>query len=91
MYLEDFRIRYPQFRTAGDELVQACLDDAEMRVSEDTFGTRFDQAHGLKAAHLLAISPYGRSQRLASNDGESIYQEQLDKLTLEVAPRIIVL
>lgn len=62
MTLAAFRIRYPEFSSASDALVQACLDEAEER----SLGGQ-TTAHGLLAAHLLAVSPVGRSIRTISN------------------------
>ena len=91
MDLPEFRARYPEFRTAVDELVVSILSDAEHRVSADVFGEKYDLAHGLMTAHLLAISPFGRSQRLVNDGGKTLYQTEFDALRKEVVPSLIVI
>jgi hypothetical protein len=74
MHLIQFRIHYPEFRTAPDDFVQAFLDQAATMVSEIVVGTRYDQMHGLKAAHLIALSPGAVNARLVAKDGTTTYE-----------------
>lgn len=64
MTLVGFRIRFPEFTTAGDTLVQACLDVAALETSAEQLGSSYDEAQGLLAAHKLACSPFGGMARL---------------------------
>jgi len=92
MTLIAFRARYPEFRTASDELVQAILDDAALRVDPRAFGKKIDIAHGLVAAHLLLNSPYGRSQRLESGEAEDDrHMQEYALLHRECIPTIFVI
>lgn len=92
MTLAQFRVRYPEFGTADDSLVQAMLDDAAIRLNADAFGAKADIAHGLMAAHILLNKPYGRSQRLESGSTEDDrYMQELDRLKVECISAILVL
>ena len=85
----EFIERFPEFRT-GLSLVREVLADATQRVDPTIFGSRTDMAIGLLAAHLLSISPYGRSQRLEGDETEDQYLREFDAIRREVAPRMIV-
>jgi len=78
--LDQFRVKYPEFRTASSEFVQAYLDAAAEFVSADVLGTAYDQAHGLKAAHMMAKSPGGVMARLVAKDGSTTYDTQFREL-----------
>lgn len=84
MNLATFRVRYPEFRTAANELAQACLDEAAIETSSEEFGTAYDTAHGLLAAHKLARSPFGLMSRLDAASGDegkkTTYEKQLNEL-----------
>lgn len=80
MNLDDFRARFPEFRAAADELVQACLDEATLRIDSGVFGDLTDAAIGYVAADLVATSPLGKSQRLEDDEDETIYRKQYLKL-----------
>lgn len=84
-----FRARFPEFRTAADDLVQTILDEAALRVDAQAWGAKLDVAHGYLAAHLLASSPYGKSLRLEG--AEERYLSLLDELRAETVPGILVL
>ena len=86
-----FLVRYPEFRTASPALVQAVLDEATGELSVSVYGAKFDTAVGIKAAHLLAISPFGRPLRLVKEDGKTVYEERLAELSGQVAQRMIVI
>lgn len=73
MTLAQFRVHYPEFRTAPDEFVLSFLAAAETMISAAVVGTRYDQLHGLKAAHLMAISPGSINARLVAKDGTTTY------------------
>ena len=85
MNLAAFRSAVPEFQTAGDTLVQSRLDQAALRMDLGVWGTRFDEGHGLLAAHLLALSPYGQMARMVSEKGATTYGTQFDTLTRIVA------
>lgn len=81
MTLDNFRIRYPEFRTASDTFVQAYLDDAAASlVGTASLGTAYDVAHGLATAHLIAVSPAGKNARMVNDDGTTQYGKTLSEL-----------
>jgi hypothetical protein len=81
MLLTAFRIRFPEFRNAPDDLVQACLDAAAQEVDPDTWGLKYDEGHGLCAANLLALSPFGQGARTNVQTGApTTYQVHFDRM-----------
>jgi hypothetical protein len=88
----ELRARRPEFRTVNDILAQAAIDEAVATLAPDVYGPdRIDRAISLKAADILARSPFGRSQRLVLDDGSTIYSKELQQLSNEVAIRMIVI
>lgn len=82
----------PEFESAGTSLVRDAIADAALRVSLDEFGTRYDDALSLMAAHLLWDSPFGASMRRdGGQDAASPYLVELRALTRENVPRMAVL
>lgn len=80
----EFRVRFPEFGNgttgASDALIQSKLDDADSIVHPDTWGDRARQAAYYKAAHLVALSPYGADMRLSGADLQTTYGTQYDSL-----------
>jgi hypothetical protein len=74
--LAGFRARFPEFKTALDPLVQSVLDAAALETNVEELGNAFDEAHGLLAAHKLAISPFGQSARMVNKDGMTTYESE---------------
>ncbi len=89
MDLTAFRASYPEFAEAGDSLVQGHLDEASLSLDSSVYDTRYDEAHGLLAAHLLAISPFGRALRQEGTD-ETLYWQRFRQVRRERAPRMVV-
>ena len=73
MNLAQFKNQYPEFKTCQDPFLQSFLDAAATMISEAVVGTRYDTLHGLKAAHLIALSPAGVNARLVAKDGTTTY------------------
>lgn len=80
MLLADFRVIYPEFGEASDEFVQAHLDQQVGYLDVEVLGSQLDEAHGLRAAHSMALSPHGQAAKLSSSQGESTYGRQLETL-----------
>ena len=59
MTASQFKEQYPTFSELSDARVQTWLNLAKSMVNAAEFGDRATLAHGLKTAHLLAISPDG--------------------------------
>ena len=80
MLLAAFRVRFPEFEEGSDPLVQACLDEAATELNATEIGDPYDAAHGLLAAHKLAISPYGRAARMLNDEGKSTYEVEFSNV-----------
>ena len=80
-----FKTRWTDFAPTSDALVQSALDEAARRTDERVFGTRYDDAVGLLAAHNLSISPFGQQARLETDKGETTYMTALKLLRRERA------
>ncbi len=80
MDLATFRVLYPEFRTAEDPIVEGRLADAALELDADLYDTRLDEAQGYLAAHMLAVSPFGRSARMVNEDGSTTYQKRLNRV-----------
>lgn len=52
---DSFRTRFVEFAAVDDVLVQDSLDEAELEVSADAWGSQYDRGTGYLAAHLLKI------------------------------------
>ncbi len=81
---DDFIARFPEFEEAG-VTISVVLDEAVRRTDGDIFGNKTDDAVMYRAAHLLAISPFGQNARMVAKDGTTIYGNELEKLILEHA------
>lgn len=90
MTLDEFRAWHPEFRSAADSLVQCHLDEATLEVAADVFGAFTDKAIRLKAAHSIAMTPFGRSARLAADDGTTTYLTEYKTLSGAVSVRMMV-
>lgn len=65
-------------------MAQTYLDAAAVQLDAPYWGTYFDRAHGLLAAHMLATSPYGMTARLVSEKGDSTYGKAFRAMREEV-------
>jgi len=77
-----FRQRFPEFDKAPDTLVEAKLEEGKRSCRTKAWGDGAEREDGVffTAARLLALSPQGRSLRLVSEDGSTIYDETLRRL-----------
>lgn len=83
--LAQFRVRFPEFDKVNDPMVNAALTRAALDINVEIWGTKQDTGHGLRAAHLLAISPMGQMARMSSKEGDSTYGKQYRESQAEVA------
>ena len=81
MDLATFRAMCPEMRTAGDDFVQAYLDEAAGELNATEYGGMYDAAHRLLTAHKIAVSPFGRASRMVNDKGESTYEAEFIKTT----------
>jgi hypothetical protein len=90
-----FKARFEEFAEAGDALIDGCLDDARAQLGETIWGSLYDQAVSLRAAHMLALSPFGLGLQIGvrrnpersdtSDVGSTVYEEQYLRLCRKVA------
>ena len=89
MTAASLKAKWPEFDAASDALVTAKIAHATLTLESSVFGDddTYDYAVGLKACHLLAMSPDGRPMRLDPQGasgryglGVTIYGQELDEL-----------
>lgn len=90
MDLATFRAQRPEFAMTEDSVIEIALDDAANQMDPSIYRSKYDLAHGLLTAHILATSPMGFSTRL-SDGAESVYWPEFVKIRRMVAPRFMVL
>ena len=88
----EFIIDFPEFASIGQAFIEVKLADAEamldeLAFGEDTGNALYNVAIGYKAAHLLALSPYGQQLQLTSDDGQSVYSVLFDQNILPLVAR----
>lgn len=93
--LTAYKAAYPEFAATPDVELQNSLDAAARRCDPRLFAatnvlslgtvSAVDEAIGLMAAHILAVSPFGMQARLASDDGSSTYLTRWRQLARQVA------
>jgi len=89
---DEFIAQRPEFRNAG-AIIGPTITDAARRIDANVFGDNTENAISLLTAHLLCISPYGRTMKLATveDDGSTIYLKEYERLRRECVLPIIVL
>lgn len=77
-----FKAARVEFAEIADAAVTAALSDATSELDSRLFGSTFDQAVGLLAAHKLSISPFGQQARLEAKagDGTTTYLAEFNRL-----------
>lgn len=83
--VESFIESFPEFKTAKIETIKAKLADAVLQVDAAVYGTKADLGVKYTAAHLLALSPFGRQAKLVSKNGTTTYQMHRDDLIAQVS------
>jgi hypothetical protein len=83
--VSSFKVAYPEFANTPDATVQAKLDMAYRGLDSRRFGDRYDDAVGLKTAHLLSLAPFGTQARLESDDTQTTYGVQLGEMVRQCA------
>lgn len=76
-----FLVEFPEFAPAfarSAAFVQAKLDHAARFCDAGVWGTRYERAVYLRAAHLIAMSPFGENARLAKGSRDTIYSVMFD-------------
>ncbi len=85
MVLADFRVAFPEFRSASDALVGQQLAFAEAQIDPAVWKSTTAEGHGLLTAHKLALSPFGKQAKLSTASGSSTYLIAYDGLRAMVA------
>jgi hypothetical protein len=88
--LATFRLRFPEFRTASDAMIQSFADAADKDIAADVYGDKADEARLYLTAHKLAISPFGRNARLVNEDGTTTYWSDYERIKRLVRQPIVV-
>lgn len=71
-------------------MVTAALTSAAAETNATELGSAYDEAHGLLAAHKLAISPFGTNARMVDEKGTTAYsRERLDVVRRLVAGIVV--
>lgn len=82
----DFLARFPEFEPAPVSMIDSAIGEATRNVDSEVWGDKTDDGVRWKAAHLLAISPFGQQARLMSKDGSTTYGKHFAKLARSVTP-----
>jgi hypothetical protein len=91
--IQGFVGSFPEFKAIASRLpeqVQAKLDAAKGHVSAVRFGARYEHAVFLKAAHMLAMSPFGEAAKLKPNASTS-YSALFDDEIAALPVRMLVI
>jgi len=76
-----FLTNYPEFVNAPTEVVQNCLNDAYSMTPDVVWPSNLvDQAAQLRCAQALALSPFGRGMSYADKQGNTVYDDRLNRL-----------
>lgn len=78
--LADFRALFPELDPVSDTVVTAYLDRAESKLYEDAWGTCYDDAVLLYAAHSIMLSQY-RAAAVKTVNGSTVIQEGAGAIT----------
>jgi hypothetical protein len=81
-----FLARFPEFEPAPPLMIDEAIAEAVTRVDSGVWGNKTDAGVRWRAAHLLAISPFGQQARLVSKDGSTTYGKEHARLMREVTP-----
>lgn len=77
--LQLFKKFFPEFTDAGDAMIQAFIDSAE--VADAELGTQAEYVKALVVAMRMADTPWGRNARLTDKDGKgSTYERRLREI-----------
>lgn len=88
--LAQFRVAFPEFKTAGDPLVETKLAAAKACLSEEILGALYPEAVMVKTADMLAKSPAGQSARMVNKDGTTTYSVRFNEIKWSVASGVSV-
>jgi hypothetical protein len=79
--LASLRAAHPEFTDTPDAVVQAGIDSAEARLSEDELEDLYDEAVTWLACDLIYTSPYSRDKRSSRTAaGLSYYYQRFEEI-----------
>ena len=70
----------PEFSKAPVAMLDFFIEAAKSKINPTVFVEHTKLAHFYWAAHLIAMSPYGRNLRLESDDGVTDYQRNYEMI-----------
>lgn len=86
--------KFPEFDeigTASPGTITQAIADAKHFVSAPIWGARYESGVLYKAAHLLAMSPFGEGARLDKKGDNSTYGVVFDSMLRALPNRMMVL
>jgi hypothetical protein len=90
--VENFLLRFPEFSQTNDEnptLIPTCLEHAKHYCDPVRWFNRYEAGVFTKAAHLLAMHPFGLAARLNKQDGTTIYSAIWDDMAKSLPVRMM--
>lgn len=76
----EIQTQFPEFGKAPEATIQAKIDEAVSRTQRTSPEALWYQLICYKVARALALSPNGRSMKLAKEDGTTVYDTELTKI-----------
>jgi hypothetical protein len=90
----EFLVRFQEFEGTDVDLVQSKLDEAIRAIPEDVWlevdptGARWNDRVAWEAAHLLALTAFGRQASLINEDGSTSYGKHGTYLDIKIGPAV---
>jgi hypothetical protein len=81
---DTFKLRFPEFKSTADEMIQAFLDAAAVHCDAEVYLTKHEDAVLYRAAHTLALSPQGAAAKMVNKDGTTSYQMHFNEIRSEI-------
>lgn len=75
-----FKLAFPEFEPTEEPLVSQALADASREFDPRVCGELTDRLIGLKAAHYLAIAPFGQGSRTKKATSVTTYSLTIEDL-----------
>lgn len=79
--LVTFNLRFPEFRPAGDALIEATAQAATLDIDAGEYGDKADEALLYLTAWKLSELPFGRDLRPEDSATPSRYEREFRRIT----------
>jgi hypothetical protein len=79
--LETFRDRFPEFRSADGDMIEAAAAAAEHDITAAEYRDKAGEALLYLTAHKLALSPFAKDLRLVDDTGQTTYWREYHRIT----------